>query len=370
MSRFDILQAKPEIALDDNDGFKQNLGGRVEKAEQDPLGFIKAKTAKLRGLSDSTKLKLKLSISLIMLASLFLLGKVDLSKSWQAAKGADMRFIFLAAFLLLSTIFLNAQRWKLLASAVNLRRPLWQLVQYCFVGLFFNLFFPSTVGGDFSRCYYLSKGAGRYKDAFYSVLADRAFGISVLFLFASLGVLLGPGGFSLPWQLRMPIFAGSLATLVVLPMLPFLVKAVLGKGSWLSRRINDSAAKVYWQDKRLIFTSLMLSIVLQVVIVFCHISIGFALGLGQIPLWYYFVFYPSVAVLGFITPSFNGIGIREWAYTYFLMLVGVDRSNALTYAIIWLGLNTLSSLVGGIVYLLGHFTFSKAEAEQLRHEAL
>ena len=136
------------------------------------------------------------------------------------------------------------------------------------------------------------------------------------------------------------------------------------------RQINRSSARVYWQDKDLIVSSIVLSVILQIIIVLCHITIGFALGLRQIPLWYYFVFYPSVAVLGFITPSFNGIGIREWAYTYFLTLAGVDRSHALTYAIIWLGLTTLSSLVGGIVYIAGHFTFSKAEAEQLRHEAL
>jgi glycosyltransferase 2 family protein len=367
VNRLDIAQTSSKLAMEEG---KDNLGEQAVKAEQNLLALIQATVARLRGLSEATKLRLKLAISLIMLASLFLLGKVDLGKSWQAAKAADMRFILLAVVLSLSITFINAQRWRLLANAVDLQRPFLQMVQYCFVGLFFNLFFPSTVGGDFSRCYYLSKGAGRYKDAFYSVLADRVFGISVLFLFASVGILFGPGGDTLPWQLKLPIFAGGLFTFVILPMLPYLVKRILGKDSWLSRRINDSVANIYWQDKALIFKSLFLSILLQVVAVLGHICIGCALSLNQIPIWYYFVFYPSVAVLGFITPSFNGIGIREWAYIYFLMLMGVDRANAMTFAIILLGLNTLTCLVGGIVYLAGHFTFSKAEAEQLRHEAL
>lgn len=370
MSRPDILEKKPDLAFDKGECFTNNSGDQAVNSKQNLLALVKERLARLRGLSESTKLKLKLAISLIMLSSLFLLGKVDLSKSWQAAKGADLRFILLAIVLLLSSVFLNAQRWKLLANAVDLKRPLLTLVQYCFVGIFFNLFFPSTVGGDFSRCYYLSKGGGRYKDAFYSVLADRVFGISILFLFASVGILFGPGGAKLPWQLRLPIFVGGLGCFVVLPALPYLVKRILGKDSWLSRRINDSVAKVYWHDQSLIIMCLLLSVILQVVIVLCHISIGFALGLYQVPIWYYFVFYPSVAVLGFITPSFNGIGIREWAYTYFLVLMGVDRASAITYAIIWLGLNTFTSLVGGMVYLAGHFTFSKAEAEELRHEAL
>src|SRR3990167_1726521 len=106
------------------------------------------------------------------------------------------------------------------------------------------------------------------------------------------------------------------------------------------------------------------------VMVCCYISIGLSPWLTNVPLWYYFVFYPSVAILGFITPSFNGIGIREWAYTYFLTLVGVDRAHALTFAIMWLGLITVSSLVGGIVYVAGHFKISDAEMEKIEHQPL
>lgn len=330
------------------------------------LNFI----SKLRGLSDATKLKIKLGISLVLISSLFFLGKIDLSKSWQAARSADLRYVGLAICLFLSSSILNAYRWKLLAQAVGLKSPFRKLLQYCFVGFFFNLFFPSTVGGDFSRCYYLYKDTGNYRGAFYSVLADRAVGISVLFLFASVAMLVGPGGAGLPWQLRLPIFVGTFGVFCVIPLMPLLTRLVLGESNWITRQFNTSAAAIYWKDKGLILSSLLISILLQVVIVGCHIAVGFALGLSQIPLWYYFVFYPSVAVLGFITPSFNGIGIREWAYTYFLVLVGVDKASALTYAIMLLGLTTLSSLVGGLVYLAGHFTFSKTEAEELRHQAI
>jgi uncharacterized membrane protein YbhN (UPF0104 family) len=112
-------------------------------------------------------------------------------------------------------------------------------------------------------------------------------------------------------------------------------------------------------------TAIGLSIVMQVVIVAVHMAIGLALGLHDIPLWYYFVFYPCVAVLGFVTPSFNGIGIREWAYTFFLTSRGVDGAHALAYAIMWLGLTTMASLVGGLVYILGHFKISKEEQEHM-----
>jgi uncharacterized membrane protein YbhN (UPF0104 family) len=257
-----------------------------------------------------------------------------------------------------------------LAKAVGFSKPLLKMTQYCYVGLFFNMFLPSTVGGDVSRCYYLSKGTGKWANAFYSVLADRVIGISILFLMAAIGIVLGPGGSKLPWQLKWPIFAGFFFVFAVLPLAPKICSLILGKGNWLTRQFTESAAAIYWQDKKLMATSLFWSLVLQLMIVACHILIGLALGLTFVPVWYYFVFYPSVAVLGFVTPSFNGIGIREWAYTFFLTMMGVDQSHALTYAIIWLGLITLSGLVGGVVYMAAHLKISKEEMESMQHHSL
>jgi uncharacterized membrane protein YbhN (UPF0104 family) len=313
-------------------------------------------------ISAKTKLYAKVLISVVLFASLFLFGKADLSKSVEVALKANRWYLAGAITLFLLSTFLNAHRWQILASAVGLEKGLLKLVQFCFVGLFFNLFLPSTVGGDFSRCYYLSKGTGKYANAFYSVMADRTVGLAVLFLFASVGMLIGPAG-ALPIQLKLPILVGTIGIFSVVPFLPVLAKRFLGEESWLSRQFNQSPAKVYWEDKGLIAMTLFLSVLMQVVVVICHIAIGLALGLKEIPLWYYFVFYPSVAVLGFVTPSFNGIGIREWAYTYFLTLTGVDRPHALTFAMMLLGLTTLSSLVGGLVYVLGHFKISTQDKE-------
>jgi uncharacterized protein (TIRG00374 family) len=322
------------------------------------------------GMSQKTKVLLKLLISAGLFASLFLFGKIDLAKTWQAAVHANRWYLASAVLIFLASVILNSHRWQLLAEAVGFKRPLRQLTQYYYVGMFFNLFLPSTVGGDFSRCYYLSKGTGKYVNAFYSVLADRALGIAVLFLMASLGILFGPGGSGLPWQLKAPIFAGTFVVFVIMPFVPRLARTFLGERNWVSKQFNNSAANIYWQDKKLMSVCMMWSILLQLVMVGIHIAIGFALGLYNIPLWYYLVFYPSVAVLGFITPSFNGIGIREWAYTYFLTLAGVDRSQALTYALIWLGLTTSMSLLGGLVYMLGHFKISAEEVEKFQHQPL
>lgn len=306
-------------------------------------------------ISQQSKTKLKLIISLVLFGSIFAFGKIDLSESIQAAVSANKGYLVTACVLFLASIFVMAHRWQLLANAVGLKKPFLKMVQLCYVGLFFNLFLPSTVGGDVSRCYYLTKGTNKYLHALTSVLVDRAMGLAVLLLFATLGLLFGPGGQDLSLQMKLPIFALTFGMYFVIPFMPQLSSRILGENNWITRKLNHSSAKVYWQDRGLTLMTLFLSVVSQILMVACHIAVGLALGLNDIPLWYYFVFYPSVAVLGFVTPSVNGIGVREWAYTYFLAIMGVDNSLALTYALIWLGLTTMGSVVGGIVYVLGRF---------------
>ncbi len=330
-----------------------------------PSFFDRLKALKSRiNLSSKAKTRLKLLISLGLFLSLFLFGKVDLSKAWHAALSAHKGYILAATILFLLSPVLNAYRWQILANAVGLFAPLSKITQYVYVGLFFNLFLPSTVGGDFSRSYYLSKGTGKHLHALTSVLVDRASGLAVLLLFASMGLLFGPGGDQLPMPLKLPIFIATFGIYFVVPFVPQLALKFLGPQNWLSRKLNEGTAKVFWQDKGLIFTTILQSVIIQIIIVLCHLAVGLALGI-KVPLWYYFVFYPSVAVLGFVTPSINGIGVREWAYTYFLTLMAVDKDTALTFALIWLGLTTLSSLVGGLVYVAGKFRSVQSEVEQM-----
>ncbi len=324
---------------------------------------LKALKSRIK-LSSKAKTRLKLIISLGLFLSLFLFGKVDLSKAWHAALSAHKGYILAATILFLLSPILNAYRWQILANAVGLFAPLSKITQYVYVGLFFNLFLPSTVGGDFSRSYYLSKGTGKHLHALTSVLVDRASGLAVLLLFASMGLLFGPGGDQLPMPLKLPIFIATFGIYFIVPFVPQLALKFLGPQNWLSRKLNEGTAKVFWQDKGLIFTTILQSVIIQVIIVLCHLAVGLALGI-KVPLWYYFVFYPSVAVLGFVTPSINGIGVREWAYTYFLTLMAVDKDTALTFALIWLGLTTLSSLVGGLVYVAGKFRNVQSEVEQM-----
>src|SRR5262249_59889128 len=84
---------------------------------------------------------------------------------------------------------ISAVRWTVLSRPLGFDMGLSGMTGYYFIGMFFNLFAPGTVGGDLSKIYYLTRegqaarseswGGATLRDT-VSVLADRAVGMCVL----------------------------------------------------------------------------------------------------------------------------------------------------------------------------------------------
>ena len=86
-----------------------------------------------------------------------------------------------------------AQRWRWIATGCGVAISLASALRYVFVGQFFNQALPATIGADGARIWYLGRGTGDWKSAFYSVVIDRAVGGLALGL---LVIAILPGAFS------------------------------------------------------------------------------------------------------------------------------------------------------------------------------
>lgn len=297
----------------------------------------------------------KVAVALGLFVSLFYYGKIDPSAVVRLVSSVDQRYFCLVVALICVTVFLGAQRWQILAKAAGLHQSLMRFTQFSLVGFFFNMFLPTSLGGDVSRAYYLSRDTGNYKSSAYSVLADRVIGISVLFVVASVALLASPGGGWVSPPLKVTVVVITLVIFAGLPYLPRLCTGVLGRENWLSKQFNSPGVQIYWNGKKVVAVALFIALVLHTVVACTHIALGYALGITSLPSWFFFFVYPCVAVLSFVVPSLNGIGIREWGYTYLLTTMGVSREMAVGYALAWFTLGTLLGAAGGLVYLLGHF---------------
>src|SRR5262245_12292767 len=81
----------------------------------------------------------------------YILVDVDLGALGRALADVRLGPIVGAFALYLGGQALSAYKWALIGRSVGFARPLAEYTRFYFIGMFFNLFGPSTIGGDVVR---------------------------------------------------------------------------------------------------------------------------------------------------------------------------------------------------------------------------
>jgi uncharacterized membrane protein YbhN (UPF0104 family) len=254
-----------------------------------------------------------------------------------------------AVGLYIMTQIVSAFRWQLLAGPLGFRQPLAHYTGYYFVGMFFNLFLPTSVGGDVVRALYLDGGAGRKLPAFLSTFVERFSGLLVLLAIACVAALFCP--VDAPW-IRWSVWGTGACAVVGLLALPSLTRWT-GRFARLRRLTED--AQIYLSHPHLLAYATLLSLVVQAANVGVVWLTGQAMGI-VVPGAYYWIFVPMVTLLTLVPISLNGIGVREGGTALFLAPLGIGETTALSLAFLWFAVFTVASLLGGGVYLFGRFS--------------
>jgi uncharacterized membrane protein YbhN (UPF0104 family) len=288
-----------------------------------------------------------------LVVSVGLLGWIAWQTDWSQVGSAFAHLQagwWLGAVLMLVLAQLtSAVRWQLLAAPLGFRRPLQHLTAFYFIGMYFNLVLPTSVGGDVVRAWYLDGRSGRPLAAFGSVLLDRLSGLGVLLVVAALGVALSP--LDLPHWVGWFVWGSCASALAGLLLLP-LAARLKAAASRRARQLLNAFSAV--SSPRLLLATTALSVVVQVANVVLVWLVGQAIGAG-VPGAYYWILVPMVSLLTLLPISVNGMGVREGAMVLFLAPLGVGKGTALTLAFLWFAVTAAVSLAGGLVYLFGHF---------------
>lgn len=285
--------------------------------------------------------------------SVTLLGWLAWRTDWQQVGEAFARLrldLWLAAgALYVASQFVSSLRWQLLARPLGLQRPYGHHVGFYFIGMYFNLFLPTSVGGDVIRAWYLDGGSGKRLAAFLSVFADRLSGLLMLLALACGAVLCSP--IALPLWVQLCVWGAALAAVLGFVSLPLLAH-------W-TRRFNRArrlmeGVRLYLTQPALLASTTFLSLVVQAANVLIVWLIGLAID-APVPASYYWIMVPMVTLLTLLPVSLNGMGVREGGMVLFLAPLGVGEGIALSLAFLWFLACTSVALVGGAVYLLGRF---------------
>jgi len=299
---------------------------------------------------------LKALVSLGLLS--FLLARVDVAQLLRALVSARPSYLGIVLGVYLLGQILCSFRWLLLARPLGFRNPFRDFVTIYFIGMFFNLFAPSIVGGDVGRVFYLARDhangeqrswGGSTACAAVSVLADRAIGMGVLVWVGAVALVLFPS-YPVPAIIRYLTFALALSFFLGWFFLP-LGNRFFGGQKFAAGENLRRAFRSYAKSRSILLQVAGLSLIGHIIQAWMQILLGSALDV-EIPWSYALILYPLVGLFSALPISVNGIGLREGGYLFLLQLIGVSAEKAIAFGILWFVIVALDSLIGGVVFIL------------------
>lgn len=257
--------------------------------------------------------------------------------------------VWLVALLMyLAAQILSSIRWFILSDTLSFPGRWRTYLVFYFVGMWFNLFLPTSVGGDVLKVHFLSRDKGRRLMAAYSVVGDRLFGLLAMVILGAGAVGLRPD--ILPGHFVTTLSIGGIVIICGLVGLPFFHRAL--RGLWPKLVARLSGVLVLWQRPQVILEVLGLSFCLQALGMGAVALLGRGIGI-EMPLVFYFASLPLINIATAIPISFSGIGVREGTFVYFLGIKGVQPEQALCLGILFFSVQVATSLLGGIAYAFG-----------------
>jgi uncharacterized membrane protein YbhN (UPF0104 family) len=320
-------------------------------------------------------LLLKVILSLGILV--YLLFHVPLLSFWEAFLDARHNYIILAFLLYISGQILSAYKWRLLAKTLGFRRRFKRFLAYYFIGMFFNLFFLGSIGGDVGKAYLLAGRQDSRMRAGYSILVERFTGGMALVTIAIIALISSPSIGVIPLWLKLihgvgldvgissqgidvislwlniGLIGACVAVWILVLTFPLLLPFFPWLTTWAAK-IKLGDFDVYWSHPGRMSLVLVISFCFQILNIIVFALIGMSLNLG-VPLGYYFVIVPLVDLVSILPISISGIGVREGSYVGLLYLAGVETSQGLAFGIVGFLVVMAASLLGGIIYVFGNY---------------
>jgi uncharacterized protein (TIRG00374 family) len=287
----------------------------------------------------------------------FLLRNMDLQAFWQTFSSVQPLAVVFVAFLIMFNQSVSSYRWSVILKK-DMDVSYLRLLSIYFVGMFFNNFLPTMVGGDIVKGYYLYKYSRKGDVALASIFMDRYSGFAALMVITAIALIPGYAlisGTALPGFFAL-LIGGFTAMSLVIWVGPLHAGAMRMANKVHFYGINkkiDTFYRVLMSYKRhgdILVKAFICSLVVQ-----CGVMIGYYVlgrGLGMdIPLAYYFLFIPLTTAISMLPISLSGLGIREGAFVFLFAMAGATKEQALTLSLMWFAIGVIVSIIGGIEYV-------------------
>ena len=298
-------------------------------------------------------------ISLAVILIYFLLKNIDIGKTIELLGGAS-HLVLIITFL--NVISVNYTRGIIICHLASVHTRLkWN---YMFlvnmIGAFFTNFMPSQVGGDIVKSVYMFPFFNRKGNAVAVLVSQRLLGFSAtLFVGIVSGAILLPGGQKIVILTYggAIVFTGAILWAGYLWgkgwIFPTTKKMVSILPGAIQRALHgfSETIRLYGGRKKVLINAFLMSIGSSLHSSTCYWMAGLALGADiSFEKAIFICCFSMLTVLIPLTPG--GIGIGEGATVISCVLLGISKEIALAMALTLRLYQILSSIFGGLIYLV------------------
>lgn len=285
----------------------------------------------------------------------FVLLRIELDEVAAAVAALSPSAVLLALGLTFAAVAVSAYRWHRILRHLGERVSPWALAGDTLVGGTYNLFLPTSIGGDLARGLRCARRVHDAEHAWASVAFERVLGLLSLTVVSTLGLLGGLAGASRSLLLAAAGMTAILAALLALAPAPLRLAARLAaRGSdRLARGLRRIAEAWSGPLGRPVprLETLAWSLAYQLVALTLLLPVAWH---WSVPTLFAAIYLgvPIALVASTLPISLGGHGLRESLFVVVLVPLGLTASQAFTLSLTWLASNLVVASAGLGVLLL------------------
>lgn len=301
------------------------------------------------------KTVLRFVVSFGLMGFILYLFREQLPAVFNDLKSVQPFYFAMAVVIFFSSIIAVAFRLRYVVQVHGTKLSVGAAYYVNLIALFFNNVLPSSIGGEMMKAYYLYKNSNGTVSVFSAVVVDRLFGlitmllisISTIFFFDSAQgshKIMGSIVMLSATTITLAIFVFNKRIVDTLCQLhiPLLPAIFIEKIREIYRAMYE-----YREHKGIFGRCIALTLLGQTAYILANYLLARSLGI-DIPLPFFFFFVPILLLMG-VTPSVNGIGVREATFLFYLTEFTTSE-KALALALLTTFFMILVGLISGVIY--------------------
>lgn len=271
------------------------------------------------------KLKLIIKILFILFAFYIIFSKVDILEVIYKIEKANSFYLFYAFLLFNLSKIVSSIRLNYYFENINIKISFLYGLNLYYIGMFYNLFLPSGIGGDGYKIYILNKinKNVKIKDIIQATFLDRISGLIPL-------IFLGSCLFFMSDFYNISQLIDIVIAIILFLLFPILYIFI----------------KIFFKNFiNIFFKTTIIGVTVQVLQILSAIFIIFAIH-QELHLYTFLTLFLISSIVSIIPISIGGVGLREISFLYGLDFLALDSSFGITFAILFFCITAISSFVG------------------------